>query len=232
MKPTQVIGGAELYLGDCLEILPHISDVDVVVTDPPYCSGGFQEAGKATGSIGTRADDVIALDDMSTRGYVSLIRRVCGMSASAAELYIFTDWKMWMWTLEAAELGGSATRNMIVWDKGSPGMGSPWRNAHELVYYGKRSHREARPGKSGNVLRAKRTGNVEHPTEKPVSIIEQILSNAVDGRVLDPFVGSGTTGVACANLGRKFIGIEIEPKYFDIACQRIEAAYAQGRLFA
>ena len=51
------------------------------------------------------------------------------------------------------------------------------------------------------------------------------------GTILDPFMGSGTTGVACANLGRKFIGIEIEPKYFDIACERIEAAYAQGRLF-
>src|SRR5690606_9161061 len=73
-----------------------------------------------------------------------------------------------------------------------------------------------------------------HPTQKPEKLIEHIvkISSKPGGAVLDPFMGSGTTGVACANLGRKFIGIEIEPKYFDIACRRIEAAYAQGRLFA
>ena len=69
---------------------------------------------------------------------------------------------------------------------------------------------------------------------KPVQWVECLIANCGtdDGTVLDPFMGSGTTGVACANLGRKFIGIEIEPKYFDIACERIDAAYRQGRLFA
>jgi site-specific DNA-methyltransferase (adenine-specific)/modification methylase len=72
-----------------------------------------------------------------------------------------------------------------------------------------------------------------HPTQKPVKLMEWCLSFAPDAdSVLDPFLGSGTTGVACANLGRRFIGIEINPKYFDIACTRIEAAQAQGRLFA
>jgi len=70
-----------------------------------------------------------------------------------------------------------------------------------------------------------------HPSQKPIEVMEWCVSYA-EGTILDPFMGSGTTGVACANLGRKFIGIEIEPKYFDIACERIEAAYAQGRLFA
>jgi DNA modification methylase len=73
----------------------------------------------------------------------------------------------------------------------------------------------------------------QHPTQKPVNLmtwcIEQIGNPQT---ILDPFMGSGTTGVACANLGRKFIGIELERKYFDIACERIAAAYAQGRLFA
>jgi adenine-specific DNA-methyltransferase len=73
-----------------------------------------------------------------------------------------------------------------------------------------------------------------HPTQKPVSLMMHIVkvSSRAGGVVLDPFMGSGTTGVACVNLGRKFIGIEIERKYFDIACERIEAAYSQGRLFA
>jgi DNA modification methylase len=72
----------------------------------------------------------------------------------------------------------------------------------------------------------------QHPHQKPVTLIESLLAKLPDKTILDPFMGSGTTGVACANLGRKFIGIEIERKYFDIACERIAAAYAQGRLFA
>ena len=71
----------------------------------------------------------------------------------------------------------------------------------------------------------------QHPTQKPIRLIEWCIEKTA-GSVIDPFMGSGTTGVACANLGRKFIGIEIERKYFDIACERIDAAYAQGRLFA
>lgn len=76
-------------------------------------------------------------------------------------------------------------------------------------------------------------GYAQHPTQKPVGIIEPIVRYSIPegGVVIDPFMGSGTTGVACANLGRKFIGIEIEEKYFDIACERIDAAYRQGRLF-
>jgi site-specific DNA-methyltransferase (adenine-specific) len=74
----------------------------------------------------------------------------------------------------------------------------------------------------------------DHPTRKPIALISELvfLFSRPASIVFDPFMGSGTTGVACANLGRKFIGIEMERKYFDIACERIEAAYAQLRLFA
>ena len=72
----------------------------------------------------------------------------------------------------------------------------------------------------------------QHPTQKPVRLMVWCIKQAGDPHtILDPFMGSGTTGVACAQLGRKFIGIEIEPRYFDIACRRIEQAYAQGKLF-
>jgi len=224
------IGDCRLILGDCLEVMPLIGKVDAVVTDPPYSSGGFQESGKSAGSIGTRSSEIIEMDDLSTRGYIGLIRRVCKF-ADAAEFYIFTDWKMWGWTLEAAELGGVATRNMIVWDKGNPGMGAPWRNAHELIYYGKRRHRPARPGRSGNVIHEPRSGNANHPTEKSFGVMAGILRNAIDGVILDPFMGSGTTLVACAKLGRKGIGIELDPDHFEIACKRVEDAYRQPDLF-
>ena len=226
------IGDAHLFLGDCLEILPTLPKVDAVVTDPPYSSGGFQESGKSAGSIGTRGDEVIWMDSLSSRGYSRLITRALRSVRSAKEFYVFTDWKMWQGTSDCFEDSGIRVRNMLVWDKQRMGMGMPWRNQHELVCYGMRRSEKRLSGKYGNVLKANRSGNAEHPTEKPVDLMEILLRGSVEGSVLDPFMGSGTTGVACANLGRKFIGIEIEERYFDIACERIAAAYAQGRLFA
>lgn len=227
----ETIGNATVYLGDCLEILPTLPRVDAVITDPPYSSGGFQEAGKSSGSIGTRSDETIIGDNLSSRGYLRLMTRVLRASR-AEEFYVFTDWKMWPYTFDAFEDAGIRVRNMLVWDKEQMGMGMPWRNQHELIAYGKRRSGEIRGGKHGNVLKAKRSGNSSHPTEKPVDLIERILGNAQEGVILDPFMGSGTTGVACISMNRKFIGIEIEPRYFDIACERIAAAQAQGRLFA
>ena len=229
MNPV-TIGNATLYLGDCREILPTLPKVDAVITDPPYSSGGFQEGGKSGGSIGTRSDETIIGDNLSSRGYLRLMTSTLRASR-AEEFYVFTDWKMWPYTFDSFEDAGIRVRNMLVWDKCQMGMGMPWRNQHELIAFGKRRAGQIRTGKHGNVLRSARSGNHDHPTEKPVNLIEQILSNCEIGVILDPFMGSGTTGVACMNLGRKFIGIEIEPKYFDIACRRIEDAQQQQRMF-
>jgi len=214
--------GITLLHGDYLEILPMLGDgsIDIILTDPPYCSGGFQETGKKQGSIGTRADDSIQLDNLSTRGYLALIREVC-RATTADEFFIFTDWKMWTFMVEAAELGGVKTRNMLIWDKMQMGMGLPWRNQHEVIYYGKRSPAKINTGKYGNVLRHKRTGNINHPTEKPTELIKDLLSNSNEGLIVDPFMGSGTTVIAAKQLGRKCIGIELEQKYLDIAVERL-----------
>lgn len=228
----QEFGNAVLYCGDCLEIMPTLQNIDVVLTDPPYSSGGFQESGKQSGSIGTRQGHTIHADNLSTTGYRALIREMCRAAPMADEFFIFTDWKMWPVLLEAAELGGVKTRNMIVWDKMQMGMGMPWRNQHELIYYGKRSAAKINTGKHGNVRQEKRTNNTNHPTEKPVGLVEYLIANTATGSTIcDPFMGSGTTGIACRNLKRQFIGIEIDPKHFDMACLRIEAAASQVSLF-
>ena len=123
--------------------------------------------------------------------------------------------------------------SLIAWVKPNWSMGDlsheHGRQYEMIAFYPEANHLwpDKRPA---DVVRHGRSGNSLHPTEKPLSLMQEVVS-WTDGRVIDPFMGSGTTGVACANLGRKFIGIEIEPKYFDIACERIEAAYAQGRLF-
>ena len=212
---------ATIYHGDCFGVMPSVGDHDVLLADPPYSSGGFQESGKVTGSVGTRADATIALDNLSTRGYMALDRETFRESP-ADEFFLFTDWKMWTYTLEAAELGGVKTRAMIVWDKMQMGMGLPWRNQHELIYFGKRTPGKINTGTHGNVIRCPRTGNIFHATEKPVDLIQTLLSNTETfGTVLDPFMGSGTTLVAAKNLGRKSIGIEIEERYCEIAAQRL-----------
>jgi DNA modification methylase len=207
-----------LYHADCRDVLP--VEADVLVTDPPYSSGGYQEAGKASGSIGTRGGDVIVADNLSTRGYQRLMREVL-RGCRVEEFYVFTDWRMWVYTSDALEDAGVRVRNMLVWDKRQMGMGMPWRNQHELIAFGKRGAGEIRSGKHGNVLSVKRSGNALHPTEKPVELAEILLGNAEPGAILDPFAGSGTTLVAAKNLGRKAIGIELEERYCEVAAKRL-----------
>ena len=222
------IGPHLLLQGDCLEILPTLGKVDAVVTDPPYSSGGFNEAGKAGGSIGTTgAVRRIQGDTLSTRGYEALIRRVLRLSDAQA-CYVFTDWRMWPVTTEAVELAGYRLRGMLVWDKTCPAMGARWKMQHELICWGARVVSAMGPG-FGNVLSFPRSGNQFHPTEKPIELAARIVGNAEGETVLDPFMGSGTTGVACVREGRRFIGIEIDPGYFDIACDRIRKEMAQPR---
>ena len=229
-KRIEYIGDAVLIQGDCLEIMPALGRVDAVVTDPPYSSGGFQESGKSSGSIGSRGDVSISGDTLSTRGYLRLMKRVF-RSTHADEFFVFTDWRMWTNTFDALEDGYVRVRNMLVWDKAQMGMGLPWRNQHELIAYGKRTRASNVTGAAGNVLQFRRSGNVNHPTEKPVPLIAELIGNSHAQTILDPFMGSGTTLVAATQLGRRSIGIELDPDYFDIACKRVAEAWKQPRLF-
>jgi DNA modification methylase len=230
------IGLATLYLGDCREIAPTLDAVPVLLMDPPYSSGGFQDAGRASGSIGTDAAKKwgadgasIVGDTLTTRGYHRLIRDVT-KSVRAIEAFVFCDWRMWTTTCDALEDGFFRPRSMIVWNKKTPGMGVGWRGQHELICYARR--KPAAPGSGqGNVLTISRSGNQHHPTEKPVQVIRALLDGAEPGGVVDPFMGAGTTGVVAVSMKRPFIGIEIEPRYFDIACRRIEQAQRQGDMF-
>lgn len=225
----ETIGNATLYLGDALDILPKVDKCHAVVTDPPYSSGGFNEAGKASGSIGTTANRRILGDTLSTRGYCGLMRRVLA-AADADAAYVFTDWRMWPYTSEIVELAGYRLRGMIVWDKGSAGMGARWKTQHELICWGTRVSSELGAG-LGNVLSFKRSGNAHHPTEKPLPLIEALVRNCEGESVVDPFMGSGTTAIAAHIAGKRFVGIEKDPAHFDIACRRIEDAQRQARMF-
>jgi len=124
---------------------------------------------------------------------------------------------------------------MLVWDKGSAGLGMGFKPAHEIVLEFSNGATQYAALDGQNVIRQTRvsTSERQHNTQKPIELMGELIRVAVPigGCVLDPFMGSGSTGVAALKLGRKFIGIEIEPRYFDIACKRISEAWAQPRLF-
>ena len=130
------------------------------------------------------------------------------------------------------------TRMFLTWDKGPAlGMGAldlPWKPSSEEIYVigkgfiGKRD--ESNVLYCPPVQSMAKNGRL-HPNEKPVALLKRLILKCPPGTVLDPFMGSGSTGVACAQLGRSFVGIEIEPKYFEIACQRIRKAYDQSDMF-
>lgn len=195
-----------------------------IITDPPYCSGGFQESGKKSGSIGTRETITIANDTLSTRGYMALIKNVLSVAGDVAIAYIFTDWRMFINLFDVAESSGFGVRNMIVWDKGTPGMGVGWRSQHEIVLMASRSAIKFNPHKAcGNVISCQRTGNMWHPTEKPVELISKIVDVTDIAEIIyDPFGGSGTTLIACEQLGRQCFIMELDPHYCDVILERWE----------
>lgn len=202
---------------------------EILLTDPPYCSGGFQESGRSSGSIGTKRYDkdgkeiavTIANDTLSTRGYHSLMREVL-QNFDGLVAYIFTDWRMWVYLFDIVETAGLGVKNMLVWNKKSPGMGMGWRTQHELVMFAHRTKPKWDNHKGyGNVLEATRSGNELHPTQKPVEILEKLLDNTDWAKgVLDTFGGSGTTLIAAESVGQASFIMEMEPRFVDVIVRR------------
>ena len=217
MSRIETIGNATVYLGDCRDILPTLPKVDAVITDPPY------GIGEAAGKNASRGKLAVAKDfgnDSWDDEPISdeLIRRVREAGKWAVifggNYYALPPAKCW-----------------LVWDKenGDSDFADcelAWTNLPKAV-------RRIRYMWNG-MLRANGELRGDHPTQKPIGVMAWAINHlpADTQTILDPFMGSGTTGVACMNLGKSFVGIEREPKYFDIACRRIEDAQRQGRLIA
>jgi DNA modification methylase len=210
MSRIEQIGDATLYLGDCRVILPTLGRFDAVVTDPPYGIEwnyeGYTDSFEAWSVL---VDDIIP----KARAASDVMALAVGPIEAERHILINHDPK---WR--------------VCWYRGSTGARCPvgfrdweanfiWGTAPQPIH----DHFHAVPE-----LR-----DIGHSCPKPVEWAMWFVSRLarLNGIVADPFMGSGTTGVACAKLGRKFIGIEMEPKYFDISCKRIEEAYKQGDMF-
>ena len=235
-KPDYERNGIVLFNADCRDILPHLSGVDAVVTDPPY--GIVNQFGSNTGN-GTRTMQ-FAGDDAEAVGLaVGLAVQACNKSASA---FVFAGFDTVEFARDALRKG-EFTVKPAAWFKKCPppaGFGNWWPSAFEIAMYGYRNSPwfgDDDP-KRCNVFvedsyRFGQPGKVDHPTQKPLRLIQKVVESIVPvGAVaIDPFLGSGTTAVACARTGRCCIGIEKEPRYFNIAVKRIDRELDQPRLF-
>lgn len=194
---------------------------DMVFTDPPYSSGGFQETGKRSGSIGARNNKKILSDTLSTRGYKKLIAEVLENVQCSITIFIFCDWKMWIENFDIIERAGYVVRNMLVWDKKTMGMGMPFRNQHELIIFGSKQGGKIGNGNTPNVLSIGRELKNGHPNQKPVELIQTIITQIdVDSCVYDPFGGSGSTLIACEQLKRRCYMMELDPHYCGVILDR------------
>ena len=213
------IKDCQLACGDCREVLPTLGGFDGCATDPPFGIDYSSGHGGESWGDGSIANDV----DHSVRDEVL---KIIGNTSTLC----FGSWRVPRPT---------NTKMVLVWDTlGALGMGDlrlPWKPSHQEIYV--LGDSEGFFGYRGSDVIAHHPcqaaairGRI-HPMEKPVGLMAVLIEKMRGQTILDPFMGSGTTGVACVRLGRKFIGIELERKYFDIACKRIEDAYNQSALF-
>jgi site-specific DNA-methyltransferase (adenine-specific) len=203
MHRIETIGNATLYLGDCRDILPTLPKVDAVITDPPYGIGANKQTlGKGKKEFDRGGDWDNEAPDI--RGLLALAPLVCvwGGNYFADQLPVSNDWLVW----HKLNDGRSFSECELAWSNFG-------RQTRHLSHHWSGEEKE-------------------HPTQKPLPVMLWCVQQAAGAStIMDPFMGSGTTGVACMDLDRSFIGIEREPKYFDIACRRIEDAQRQGRMF-
>jgi site-specific DNA-methyltransferase (adenine-specific) len=211
---VETIGLATLYLGDCREIAPTLARPAAVITDPPYGIGADESAAKNRGKWGWNFYGDTDWD--KSRPPSSAIKMVASLAPIAV---------IWGGNYFADLL--PVSMGWLVWDKGQRSFSLAdcelaWTSANRaarVLTYARAS--ALNDGK-------------EHPTQKPVAVMRWCIEQAkvpAGGVILDPYMGSGSTGVAAVEMRHPFIGIEIEPRYFDVACRRIEAAQKQTDIF-
>lgn len=208
MNRVETIGRATLYLGDCRDILPTLPKVDAVVTDPPY---GIGESGGRARTRGKKQANHERLEWDNETPPAEVFAAIFEKSREQAIFgaNYFTN------------RGLPPRMGWLYWDKC---MGGDFSDG-ELIFTSRNAALKCIRVPQNSVDRV-------HPTQKPERVMRAVLAYFPGCiSILDPFMGSGTTGVAAVQMGRDFIGIEREPKYFDIACERIEQAQRQGDLF-
>lgn len=224
----ETFGAATLYQADCREI--EFERAPVVATDPPYrlTSGGKNASGPSGGWLSDYSNDgAPVLCDIE---WPEILRVVAGAMADDSDAYVFANDKNLRALLNAAHDAGLGFHNMLVWNKVSA-MVNRWymKDSEFVAYLWKGNARTINDPASKQLIRMPQVDESEHPTEKPVLLLRHYIENSSrpGDLVVDPFAGSGTTGVAALHSGRRFVGAELDPRWFDVACGRLERAAAR-----
>ncbi|MDR7032413.1 DNA methyltransferase [Mesorhizobium sp. BE184] len=233
-----VIGDCRLILGDAMAILPSLPSADLIVSDVPYAltTGGVSKSSKTMSGIfashNYRNDGQLI---MATVPFPEMMAVFHGALVEDADCYVMANDKNVHPLMDAAFGAGFSLHNLLVWDKVTP-TANRWymKNVEFTLYLWKGRARTINDPSSKQLLRGGIDKATEHPTEKPVHLMAEYVRNSSKRgeTVLDPFMGSGTTGVAAAHLGRKFVGIELHEPFFDMAVARIRAAHERPDMFA
>lgn len=234
MWREEQIGRARLILGDCRDVLPTLQPVDLVCTDPPYLLTYGGHHGSFGGKLSLEVYDNkggIVDCDIEWREFMPLIFAALKPDAHA---YVMANNRHVRNLLNSADEAGLKFHNLLVWDKGTA-TANRWymKNLEFTGFFYKGKAFFINDCGAKQLIRCPNILNSPHPTEKPVALMAHYIGNNTtpNATVLDPFMGIGSTGVAALELGRSFVGIEREPRYFEIACRRIEQAQRQGDMF-
>ena len=212
----------ELWHGDCLELMKDIPDgsVDLVLTDPPY--------GMAFQSNHRKEKYNEIQNDKSLEWLERYISECCRVLKNNSAIYCFCSWQN-VDVFKQAIAKKFKIKNILIWEKNNTSMGDlkgSYAPKYEMIIFAHKGRKLLNGFRYADIIKASRTGNKNHPTEKPVDLLETFIKNSSDESsvVFDGFMGSGSTGVACVNTNRNFIGIELDDGYFNIAKKRIEEA--------
>ena len=213
-----------LQQGDCLELMKNIPDgsVDLVLTDPPY--------GIAFQSNHRKEKYNEIQNDKSLEWLERYISECCRVLKNNSAIYCFCSWHNVDVFKQAIEKKFKI-KNILIWEKNNTSMGDlkgSYAPKYEMIIFAHKGRKLLNGFRYADIIKASRTGNKNHPTEKPVDLLETFIKNSSDENavVFDGFMGSGSTGVACVNTNRRFIGIELDEGYFEIAKKRIAEAQA------
>jgi site-specific DNA-methyltransferase (adenine-specific) len=232
--------GVSIWCGDCLHVIPTLSEVAAIITDPPYSSGGMMRGDRMASTRekyqGTDVDTEhpnFTGDNRDQRGFTAWaslwLSNCIDITVPGGVCCLFSDWRQLPCMTDALQAGGWVWRGILPWDKvQARPMPNRFRAQCEYVAWGTngpRSFDTAGATYHDGILRGTppTQGERVHCTQKPVAVMARLVEIACEGSaILDPFMGSGSTGVACIRTGRKFIGIEKDARHFEIARARLE----------
>ena len=223
MKPYYKNELTTIYNGDCLEVMDYLIEqgikVDAIITDPPY--------GMSFKSNARKEKHKIIANDNNLKWLPNAFKKYNEILKNNSSLFVFCSWhNIDIFKIEFEKY--FKLNNILVWDKKGNGMGdleSSFGGTYELCLFGMKGKKKLNGSRDRDVIYSNRTGNELHPTQKPTDLIQYLIEKITikNDLILDGFSGSFTTSVACEQLGRRSIGIELEEKYCDIGIDRLQS---------